>query len=164
MIGRQIRDSSLTKAVVEQLKPAIQSALDIVIRDRIQDKLNVAFRPEPTLAEQAAAAAKDVQDAAALSDTVTTDEEIQAFMIVRAISARLVDVERVTMRDAKSYCSIFVDDNNRKPVCRFYFNAKNSRSIGLFDSQKVETKHLIERLADIYGYSRQIEESVKAHI
>ena len=135
--------------MVERLKPAIQSALDLVIRDRIQDKLNVAFRPEPTAAEVAAAAAKELTDAAAASDVVTTDEEMQAFMIVRAISARNIDVERVTIRDSKSYCSIFVDDNNRKPVCRFYFNTKNSKSIGVFDSQKIETKLVIERISDV---------------
>lgn len=164
LVGRQIHEGSLTKAVVEQLKPAIQGALDIVIRDRIQDKLNVAFRPEPTPAEVAATAAKEVADAAAASDVVTTDEEIQAFMIIRAISARVIDVERVTMRDAKSYCSIFVDDNNRKPVCRFYFNAKTSKSVGVFDDQKTETKLVIERLADIYKLAKQIEDTIKAYV
>lgn len=164
LVGRQIHDGSLTKAVVELLKPAIQGALDLVIRDRIQDKLNVAFRPEPTQAEAAAAAAKEGVDTAAGSDVVTTDEEMQAFMIVRAISAKNIDVERVTMRDAKSYCSIFVDDNNRKPVCRFYFNAKSSKSIGLFDAQKVETKLVIDRLADVYKFAKQIEDTVKSYL
>lgn len=164
LVGRQIHEGSLTKAVVEQLKPAIQGALDIVIRDRIQDKLNVAFRPEPTQAEIAAAAAKDVTDAATASDVITTEEEIQAFMIARAIAARVIDVERVTMRDAKSYCSIFVDDNNRKPICRFYFNAKNSKAIGIFDAQKLETKLVLERLADIYKFAKQIEDTVKSYL
>ena len=163
LIGRQIYEGSLTKTVVEQLKPAIQAALDIVIRDRIQDKLNVAFRPEPAQTE-ATTAAKDTSDTSSGSDTVTTEEEVQAFMIVRAIAARVIDIDRVTMRDAKSYCSIFVDDNNRKPICRFYFNAKNSNSIGLFDSQKVETKLVIERLADIFKYAKQIEETLKAYL
>lgn len=164
LIGRQIHEGSLTKTVVEQLKPAIQGALDIVIRDRIQDKLNVAFRPEPAQAEVVAAAAKDVADAAAASDVITTDDEIQAFMIVRAIGAKVVEIDRITMRDSKSYCSIFVDDNNRKPICRFYFNAKNAKTLGLFDNQKVETKQVIERLADIYKFSKQIEEAVKSYL
>lgn len=159
LVGRQIHEGMLTKTVVEQLKPAIQAALDLVIRDRIQDKLNVAFRPEISVAEPSV---KDMLEIPASSDIVTTDEEIQAFMIVRAIAARVVDIERVTMRDAKSYCSVFVDDNNRKPVCRFYFNAKHSKSLGLFDEQKSETKILIERVADIYKYAKQIEEAVTA--
>ena len=51
LVGRQIHEGMLTKNVVEQLKPAIQAALDLVIRDRIQDKLNVAFRPKPGLSK-----------------------------------------------------------------------------------------------------------------
>ncbi len=39
VLGKQIYNGSLTKSVVEQLRPAIQSALELVIRDRIQDKL-----------------------------------------------------------------------------------------------------------------------------
>lgn len=157
LVGRQIHDGSLTKAVVEQLKPAIQSALDLVIRDRIQDKLNVAFRPEAPAGESPA------KDAAAdAGDIVTTEEETQAFMIVRAIAARVIDIDRVTMRDAKSYCSVFVDDNNRKPVCRFYFNAKSIKTIGVFDPQKVETKVVIERVADIYKLAKQLEENLKS--
>jgi predicted type IV restriction endonuclease len=146
------------------LKPAIQAALVIVIRGRIQDKLNVTFRPEPTAAEVAATAAQEVADAAAASDVVTTDEEIQAFMIIRAISAHVIDVERVTMWDAKSYCSIFVDDNNRKPVCRYYFNAKNTKSVGVFDDQKVETKLVIERLADICNLAKQSKSKIRSRL
>jgi predicted type IV restriction endonuclease len=159
LVGRQIHEGMLTKTVVEQLKPAIQAALDLVIRDRIQDKLNVAFRPEPSLQDLGV---KESIDAPANTEVVTTDDEVQAFMIVRAIAAKVIDIDRVTMRDAKSYCSVFVDDNNRKPVCRFYFNAKHSKSLGLFDAQKAETKILIERVADIYKYANLIEEAVKA--
>lgn len=161
LVGKQIYDGMLTKAVIEMLRPAIQASLDEVIRDRIQDKLNVAFRPEPAAVESPQGKAADAGEPA--SDIVTTDEEIQAFMIVRAISAKVVDLERVTMRDAKSYCSVFVDDNNRKPICRFYFNAKNSKSLGIFDAHKVETRHVIGNLKEIYQFSAAIEDAVKAH-
>lgn len=49
---------------------------------------------------------------------VTTQEEVDGFDIVRAILSELVDIERVVMRDTKSYCGILLDDNNRKPICR----------------------------------------------
>ena len=161
LVARQIHDGSLTKAVLEQLRPAIQSALDEVIRDRIRDKLNVAFRPEAPIAEPIIEKALDTADA---TDLITTGDEIQAFMIIRAISARVFPLERVTMRDAKSYCSIFVDDNNRKPVCRLYFNGKSTRSIGVFDPAKVEEKFQIESLSDIYRYVDKFEVTLKAYL
>jgi hypothetical protein len=150
-IGRQIYDGSLTKAVVETLRPAIQSALDEVIRNRIQERLNVTFGTENANAESAQK--KQQEEPPADDDVVTTEDELQAFMIVRAIGSKIVPVTRITMRDARSYCSVFVDNNNRKPVCRFYFNAKSVRSIGVFDAEKNEVKHQISDLSDIYKHA-----------
>lgn len=160
LVGKHIHDGMLTKAVVEQLRPAIKASLDEVIRDRIQDKLSVAFRPEAAPAD----AKKSEPTESEPSEVETTEEELQAFMIVRAIAARFIDINRVTMRDAKSYCSIFVDDNNRKPVCRLYFNSKSVRHVGLFDAQKIEEKQQIDTLTQIYRFSTRIEEAIKAYI
>ena len=162
LVGRQIYEGSLTKAVLEQIRPAIQEALDEVIRDRIQDKLNVAFRPDTPAIEVVALKATDIGEPK--SDIITTDDENQAFLIVRAISSRLIDVERITLRDSKSYCSVFVDDNNRKPICRFYFNAKSVRAIGLFDEQKVEERVTIEKLSEIFALSSKLEKAVSFYL
>lgn len=161
LIAKQIYEGSLTKSVLEQLRPSIQASLDEVIRDRIRDKLNVAFRPEPIAIEADGEKSTQGLDQ---SEVITTQEEIQAFMIVRAIAARVVLVDRVTMRDAKSYCSIFVDDNNRKPVCRLYFNAKSTRYVGIFDAEKNEERVLIGSLSDIYKHSEKIESVIKSYL
>jgi len=158
--GRRIHDGALTKAVLEQLRPAIQTSPDAVIRDRICDKPNVAFRPGAPVSEVPALVTPVT---AAAGDIVTTDEEKMAFMIVRAISAKLIPVDRVTLRDSKNYCSVFVDDNNRKPVCRFYCNAKSVRHIGLFDAEKNEERLQIEGLNDIYKFTKRIEDTAKAY-
>jgi hypothetical protein len=160
LVGRQIYDGTLTKAVIEMLRPAVQASLDEVIRDRIQDKLNVAFRPD-TASDLSAAKGSEPDMA---YDIVTTPEELQAHMIIRAIAAQIIAIDRITIRDAKSYCSVFVDDNNRKPVCRFYFNGKSTRYIGLFNSDKVEERQQIETLSDIFKHSKQIEASVRMYV
>ena len=49
---------------------------------------------------------------------ITTQEELDAFYIVRAILAAVTNVENITHRDAQSYFAIFFNDNNRKPICR----------------------------------------------
>ena len=162
LVGRQIYSGMLTKSVLEQLRPAIQSALDEVIRDRIQDKLNIAFRPDIPVVETSKE--KIAAENAVLSDIITTDEETQAFMIVRAIAAQYVPVERVTIRDSKSYCSVFLDDNNRKPICRLYFNGKSVKSIGFFDADKNEQRHNIQSLTEIYKFGKVIETIIKSFL
>ncbi|RLL61538.1 type I restriction endonuclease [Paenirhodobacter hankyongi] len=155
-IGRQIHEGSITKAVLEQITPAIQAALDEIIRDRIQDKLSITLRgdPPPQAAQVQAETAPD-------ADIETTDEEREGFMIVRAIAARLAPIDRVVMRDAKSYCAILMDDNNRKPICRLYFNSATTKNIGIFDAEKNETKVRVDGPSDIYKYADEIEKVVK---
>jgi predicted type IV restriction endonuclease len=160
-IGRQIYDGTMTKSAVEMLRPAIQAALDEVIRNRIQERLNVTFGKDSHTHE--APEKSVVVEQEETSDIVTTPDEIQAFMIVRAIGSRIAPVGRITMRDAKSWCSIFMDDNNRKPICRLYFNGKNSKSIGIFAPDKTETKYLIDDLSDIFKFSESLENAVKAY-
>ena len=91
----------------------------------------------------------------------TTEDEVQGFMIVRAISCALVNPERVAIRDAKSYCAILFDDNNRKPIVRLYFNSSKYR-VGLFGADKSETIKEIENVTDIYRFQDLIKERVKA--
>lgn len=160
-IGKEIYEGSLTKGVVEQLKPSIRAALESIVRSEISEKLGVAFQSAPRVEMPVATQAPDNTTEA---DVVTTEEELQAFMIVRAICAQITDIERVFMRDAKSYCSVIFDDNNRKPVCRFWFNAKSVRYIGLFDKDKNETKHEISNLSQIYSFSSQIRETVSSYL
>lgn len=163
LFGRQIYEGTLTKGAIEMLRPAIQSALDEVVRNRIQERLNVTFSKEAAAAETVE---KKAVVSAAESEIVTTDEEMHAFMIVRAIGAKVASVSRITMRDSKTYCSIFLDDNNRRPILRLYFNAKNSKSIGVFapNPDKSETRHTIDDISDIYNYSSQIEAAIKSHL
>lgn len=156
-IGRNIYAGSLTKGVVDQLRPSIQAALDIVVKERIQDKLSVAFHPPPE---------EPVVTAAVVSEegVETTDEELHAFRIIQAIAAEAVDVERIVMRDAKSYCAILMDDNNRRPICRLYFNSKSVKRIGIFDSTKAEERVDIDKVSDIYRHKAKIVDVARAYL
>lgn len=86
----------------------------------------------------------------------TTDEEIEGFNVVKAILRQQVDVQRVCARDTQSYFGILLDDNNRKPLCRLWFNTKQ-KYIGLFDEAKTETRHPIDSIDDIFKFSEQLQ-------
>ena len=66
---------------------------------------------------------------------VTTEEEWQAFYAVTAILSEEVSPDRVVIRDGKSLCAILLDNTNRQPSCRLYFN-KAQKKIGLLNEQK----------------------------
>jgi hypothetical protein len=92
------------------------------------------------------------------SKIVTTEEETDGFNIVKAILRTKFDVSRISARDTQSYFGILLDDNNRKPLCRLHFNAKQ-KYIGIVGDDKKELRHPIESLDDIYGLSEQLLEN-----
>ncbi|PRQ03430.1 hypothetical protein ENSA5_15910 [Enhygromyxa salina] len=81
---------------------------------------------------------------------VTTEEELEGYRVVKAIICDLLPAERVTFRDSKTYFAVLLDNNNRKPICRLHFN-RSRKYIGTFDAEKVETRHVIDGLDDIYS-------------
>ena len=67
------------------------------------------------------------------------------------------------MRDAQSYCAILCDNNNRKPICRLHFNAKQKYA-EIFDDNKVGKREPISSVADIYKYAEAIIATAKSYI
>ena len=89
------------------------------------------------------------------SRIVTTEEEKEAYYLVKSLLVGTVDPGRVAMRDSISYCSILLDDNRLKPLCRLYFNGKQWR-VGLFDGENKDAKEDIEKLEDIIPFADRI--------
>ncbi|MFD1253728.1 hypothetical protein DEVEQU_03567 [Devosia equisanguinis] len=138
-IAREFYEGKLTGAVVSDLKPIVRRAFDDLFRQRAKHKIDVAFDSGP---EEEIPAVSD-------SKIETTPEEMQGFMIVRAIAAEVAPVSRITLRDAQSYCAILFDDNNRKPVARMHFNGK-TKFLSVFGPDKEASRFDIEDIDGIF--------------
>lgn len=166
LIGR-IYDGKLTANVLAKFGPLVQKAMKDTVRELVNQRLSSAMDDTAKTALPAASsepATPDISGVAeappggtkALEDIVTTQEEIDAYQIVRAIVREVVKVERVTMRDAKSYCAILLDDNNRKPICRLHLN-RGIKYLGLFDAEKNEERVRIETLDEIFTHAERLK-------
>lgn len=62
------------------------------------------------------------------SGIMTTEEEIQAFYIVKGMLAEFVNSADITYRDTESYFEILFKDHNRKPICRINLHKKGNKS------------------------------------
>jgi hypothetical protein len=152
MVARGFYDGQLRSSVVDSLKPIVRRAFDDLFRQRALKKIDVAFDgPE----EEALPAVEDKK-------IETTPDELQGFMIVRAIAAEVTSVSRIVMRDAQSYCAILFDDNNRKPIARLHFNGK-SKFVTVFDSSKAETRHDIKSIEDLFRLREPINAVVRSY-
>lgn len=147
--------SHFTATAKEQFAVFVQKAFQQFIRESVSDRLRSALQKEDDKEKKT-----EEQEELAQNDNgiVTTEEELEGFQIVRAIICQKVKPNRIAHRDTKSYFGILLDDNNRKPICRLYFNTAQ-KYIGLFDKDKKETKQPINELTDIYRYTEQLLEA-----
>ncbi len=159
LIVKKVYEGNATQAVRSAFTELTAKAAAQFINDRVNDRLKTALtsgqvhgstsEPDTTPAEV---------DEQPIEAVTTTLEEHHGFNIVRAIIASEVPFNRVFLRDAKSYCAIIIDDNNRKTVCRLHFN-RTQKYLGLFDADKAETRFPLDRVEDIYQYSDQLRET-----
>ena len=160
----QIYEGVKTKAVIEQFTRATKKALHQFVAKRISDRLKSALasadHEEPATTETAGAnEAVETTDENAI---VTTEEEWQAYYAVTAILSPEIEPKRIVIRDGKSLCAILLDNTNRQPVCRLYFN-KAQKRIGLLNEQKVEERVAIESISDIFAHADQIKATVRRY-
>jgi hypothetical protein len=82
---------------------------------------------------------------------------------VRAIVCNEVDVARIVARDNKTYCGVLLDDNNRRPIARLWLN-RAKKYLGVFDENKVETRHPIDDVTDIYRHADTLRMTVVRYL
>lgn len=152
MLARRILSGRMTPAIKESFTKLLSASIATFIRDlvnsRLSSALNASNPPDPEVDEEESATDE--------SGIITTPEEISGFHIIQAIASKLVHPKRVIMRDAKSYCAVLLDDNNRKTIARLHFNGLTTKYVGMF-SGKEEQRHLIGELTDIYQFGNEIE-------
>ncbi|RFZ92867.1 restriction endonuclease [Mucilaginibacter conchicola] len=158
--ARQVYSGQVTAKVKEQFGPIIKRSFGSLISDAINERLKSALNQEKQL-EVAEAVKQDGTVAAAETETgiVTTEEELEGFYIVKSLLRQHVDAMRVTYRDALSYFAILLDDNNRKTICRLYFNGVKKYLVVLDEARK-EVKFEVKSLDEIYQYGEQLLEVI----
>jgi hypothetical protein len=154
----------LTESVREEFGGLVKRSIAQFIKENVDRRLESALSagstgkhaavpdalPEPNAAEANAAA----------EETETTQEELEAYFVVKSILRDVVAPERIRYRDAKSYCAILLDDNNRKPICRLWFNGVRKKQIGLFGDGRKEHKIAIDKIDDIYLHAAALRATI----
>ena len=111
-----------TQAVIEKFRPLLKKALNDYISETMNDKIknalggsggsvSVSEKPaaEPVGAEKDA----DIPDSNE-SKIVTTEEELEAYFIIKNLLKDVVDLQGITYKDTESYINILYKKNTRK--------------------------------------------------
>ncbi len=166
----RVYNGKVTTAVREKFALVTRRAFRGFITDQLNERLKTALGDSsPTVndapAMPAPASAPTSTETAMPGEeqrptVVTTEEEHEAFLTIRAILREVVDVRRIALRDQQSYCGVLLDDNNRRPVCRLYFNG-TKKSVGLFDNEeRKEDRIVLSDLSDLFALAPRLHATV----
>lgn len=154
--AKKVYHGVVTKKIMDQFTELVSKTFLQYINDSVTERLQTALNKENE--KQRIAETEKIQEE--LPKIITTEEELEAFRVIRAIACAVAPVDKIYHRDAQSYFSIIFDDNRLKPICRLYLG-ENKKTVVFFDKNKNEEKLLIDCIEDIYKYSHKIHEIVK---
>jgi hypothetical protein len=174
----RVYEKNVTSKVREQFETLVPKASAQFLNEQVNERLKTALGDDAATSVTVVAPAPERTTNVTISETtspdssedagstkllVTTDEEIEGFQIVRAIVCSEVGVDRVAARDTQTYFGVLLDDNNRKPIARLWFN-RGQKYLGVFDESKQETRLPIDAPQDIYNHADALRKTVANYL
>lgn len=150
LFANQVYPGKLTERILVQFTELVKRSANQVLNDVITDRLKTALDKEEANSNDKEAITT-TQPVMADEKIVTTEEEIEAFFIVKSILRETTDPKRISYRDAQTYFAILLDDNNRKTICRLYLGAK--KYLAVLDTAKKEIRHQLSSIDEIYNHA-----------
>ena len=164
VIAKQAYNGVITKNVRDKFYNIIKNEFKEVINEKVEIRLNNALEKNDE---------ENQENIVEIADdgVVTTNEEYEVYYIIKSIVAKVVDPERIFIRDFKSYCTVIIDNNNRYPLARMYFDNVNNMRIELFDKFEKDNKgrrltetYAISNVSEIYDYEEHIIKTVNVYL
>ena len=158
--GKQVYDGVFTPKVLEQFTALIKRTISNYISDIISERLKAAIKENDSDTGKTAKDTSKQEQAKEVKEDepkiITTEEELEAFYIIKSILRHSIPAERITYRDAQTYFAVFIDNNNRKTVCRLYLDSETNKRLTFLDENKKEVHNKIQSIDDIYNYADQL--------
>lgn len=154
LLTSRVYNGRFTQQIKEEFTSLTRSALRDFFRQQINERLQSAL----DTGRSPQVPVTDEQPFLEDDGIETTAEELDAYRIIQAIGSEIVDVDRIFIRDAKSYCAILLDNNNRRPICRLHFG-KTRMAVAIF-APEGETKVELERISQLYSHRASVQAAI----
>lgn len=160
-----------TQAVIEKFRPLLKKALNDYISETMNDKIKIALGGSGgsvSISEKAApeTASAESDDAAPESNEpriVTTEEELEAYFIIKNMLKDVADIQDITYKDTESYINILYKGNSRKWICRLRLT-ESIKTLIVPDENKKGIKYSLESIYDLEQYSSTLHEVLGRYV
>lgn len=159
------------QAALDRFRPILRQALKDYISETMNDKITAALASESTASapEAKPAEAADAEPAPELEPNtpkiVTTEEELEAYFIVKQMLSDKVSFRDITYKDTVYYINILYKGNSRKWICRLKLSeAKKILIIPSKDGKEIgAAQYTLNDIYDILNYSAELHEVLERY-
>lgn len=161
-----------TQNVIEKFRPILRKALNDSISEMMNDKIKVALGGsggsvsvlEPKQVEEAPVDSEnDVGDKKRAPNIITTEEELEAYFIIKNLLSGISDIKNITYKDTESYMSILYKSNTRKWICRLKLT-DSAKFLILPDENKKEIKYPLQDIYELSQYKDQLSSVLQRYL
>ncbi|WP_024833851.1 type I restriction endonuclease [Ruminiclostridium josui] len=153
-----------TQNVIEKFRDIIKKSLNQFVNELMNDKITTALKSSNEIQEESAAVLNPETEINTHESKInTTQDELEAFFIVRQFLSEIVSRDLITYKDTESYFGILYDNNSWKWICRFKLDGIK-KYIFLPDTGKGQLKYPLENLDDISNYKQSILDVARRYI
>ena len=151
----RVHSGKFTQKIRDKFRGITEPALQQFINDQISDTLQDTLKKKTQPPDPTGPKGEVIVDSPPTAP-LPTEEEKEAYHIVRAILCQSINPDRIRYRDLKKGFTMVLDDSTWKPICRLHFD-EDPKEIGLLDENKAETRQAIQQPSDIYRFSEQLK-------
>jgi hypothetical protein len=113
----------------------------------MNDRITTALNPPPLIVPDDPEPTETVEQK---SKIVTTEDELQAFYIIKAILGGQYDISKITYKDTQNYFAILYSGMVTKWICRIRLGTKSSIAFPVGNKGE-ENRQPIDNIDDIYN-------------
>lgn len=153
-IAKSTYGGRMTQCAIDILTPIVKDCIGMVINDTIKDRLS-----RVSSSQTVEPAAETAQDTDSDNGIVTTQEEVDAYNIIRSILREEIDASRVTFKDCKTYAVVSLDNSSRW-ICRLSLGIRK-KAIG-FPTENYKSNEwlYINSIDEIFSLSDRLSASL----
>ncbi|OUN20846.1 type I restriction endonuclease [Pseudoflavonifractor sp. An85] len=149
-----------TQNVLEKFRPILKKALNDLVSEMMNDKIKIALGSGGNVVAPEQMQPDEQPDnlsnpAKKEPRIVTTEEELEAFFIIKNLLADVTDIHDITYKDTESYINILYKGNTRKWICRLRLT-DNQKTLIVPDENKNESKYKLVDIYDLREYKGQL--------
>ena len=123
ILSQNVYSGIKTQNILEKFRPLVKKAIHEYSNSLVNDKIASALKTDISLDTDTSVLNTTLSDD---SSIVTSEEDMQAYYIIRSILAEFIDPSRIFFKNTQSYFGIILDNKANKWICRIILREKKS--------------------------------------